>query len=125
MISERDIRDRIFKEFIAPTKVKKDYIGIEIEMPIINLNKKAVDFNVVHKVTNSFKNEFGDFKENGIDYDGNIFSLRNDCNDDIVCYDCSYNNIEFAIMGGVTAPAFYEKFDNFEKFLYTMHSEIF
>lgn len=28
-------------------------------------------------------------------------------------------------MGGVTAPAFYEKFDNFEKFLYTMHSEIF
>ena len=75
MISERDIRDRIFKEFIAPTKVKKDYIGIEIEMPIINLNKKAVDFNVVHKVTNSFKNEFGDFKENGIDYDGNIFSL--------------------------------------------------
>ena len=78
MISERDIRDRIFKEFIAPTKVKKDYIGIEIEMPIINLNKKAVDFNVVHKVTNSFKNEFGDFKENGIDYDGNIFSLRND-----------------------------------------------
>ena len=54
MISERDIRDRIFKEFIAPTKVKKDYIGIEIEMPIINLNKKAVDFNVVHKVTNSF-----------------------------------------------------------------------
>ena len=87
MISERDIRDRIFKEFIAPTKVKKDYIGIEIEMPIINLNKKAVDFNVVHKVTNSFKNEFRDFKENGIDYDGNIFSLRNDCNDDIVCYD--------------------------------------
>ena len=80
MISERDIRDRIFKEFIAPTKVKKDYIGIEIEMPIIN--------NVVHKVTNSFKNEFGDFKENGIDYDGNIFSLRNSCNDDIVCYDC-------------------------------------
>ena len=69
MISERDIRDRIFKEFIAPTKVKKDYIGIEIEMPIINLNKKAVDFNVVHKVTNSFKNEFGDFKENGIDYE--------------------------------------------------------
>ena len=76
MISERDIRDRIFKEFIAPTKVKKDYIGIEIEMPIINLNKKAVDFNVVHKVTNSFKNEFGDFKENGIDYDGNISSAN-------------------------------------------------
>ena len=116
MISERDIRDRIFKEFIAPTKVKKDYIGIEIEMPIINLNKKAVDFNVVHKVTNSFKNEFGDFKENGIDYDGNIFSLRNDCNDDIVCYDCSYNNIEFAMGKEKDLFTISERFETYYKF---------
>ena len=116
MISERDIRDRIFKEFIAPTKVKKDYIGIEIEMPIINLNKKAVDFNVVHKVTNSFKNEFGDFKENGIDYDGNIFSLKNSCNDDIVCYDCSYNNIEFAMGKEKDLFTISERFETYYKF---------
>lgn len=38
-----------------------------------------------------------DFSPNGIDYDGNTFSLKNPNNSDIVCYDCSYNNIEFAM----------------------------
>lgn len=93
------IKDRLYDEFIRPTinNKNKNYIGIEIEMPIINLSKKAVDFNVVHKVTHKFKNQFQDFKEEGIDYDGNIFSLKNYKNSDIVCYDCSYNNIEFAM----------------------------
>lgn len=94
---EATIRDKLYKEFIDPTKEKKDYIGIEIEVPIINLDKKPVDFEIVHQITNRFQNEFDDFSPNGIDYDGNIFSLKNGINSDIVCYDCSYNNIEFAM----------------------------
>lgn len=94
---EATIRDKLYKEFIEPTKEKKDYIGIEIEVPIINLDKKPVDFEIVHHITNRFQNEFNDFSPNGIDYDGNIFSLKNGINSDIVCYDCSYNNIEFAM----------------------------
>ena len=94
---EATIRDKLYKEFIEPTKEKKDYIGIEIEVPIINLDKKPVDFEIVHQITNKFQNEFDDFSPNGIDYDGNIFSLKNGINSDIVCYDCSYNNIEFAM----------------------------
>ena len=97
MISEKEIKDKIYEEFIRPTHKKKNYIGVEIEIPIINLHKKAVDFNVVHEVTDKIQKEFSDFKEDGIDYDGNVFSLKNDKNDDIVCYDCSYNNIEFAM----------------------------
>ena len=98
-ISRDMIKDRLYDEFIRPTinNKHKNFIGIEIEMPIINLSKKAVDFDVVHKVTHKFKNQFQDFKEEGIDYDGNIFSLKNHKNSDIVCYDCSYNNIEFAM----------------------------
>lgn len=93
------IKDGLYKEFIRPTSnnQNKNFIGIEIEMPIINLSKEAVDFEVVHKVTSKFRSQFADFKEEGIDYDGNIFSLKNHKNDDIVCYDCSYNNIEFAM----------------------------
>lgn len=97
MINDEVIKNRLFEEFIKPTTKKKNYIGIEIEIPIINLDKKAVDFNVVHKITDRFHKHFNDFERDGIDYDGNVFSLKNPKTDDIVCYDCSYNNIEFAM----------------------------
>lgn len=97
MIDGEMIRDRLYDEFIRPTTKKKNFIGVEIEIPIVNLDKKAVDFDVVHKVTDEFNKQFADFKKDGIDYDGNVFSLKNDENGDIVCYDCSYNNIEFAM----------------------------
>ena len=97
MISEDLIRNKLYEEFIKPTDQKKDFIGIEIEIPILNLNKKAVDFEVVHEITRRFQNEYSDFKNDGIDYDGNVYSLKNSKNDDIICYDCSYNNIEFAM----------------------------
>ena len=97
MISRDLVRNKLYDEFIKPTNQVKNYIGIEIEIPIINLNKDAVDFDVVHKITSNFKKQFSDFKEEGIDFDGNVFALKNPKNDDIVCYDCSYNNIEFAM----------------------------
>lgn len=97
MISHDLVRSKLYEEFIKPTNQVKNYIGIEIEIPIINLNREAVDFNVVHKITSKFQKQYCDFKEDGIDYDGNVFALKNPKTDDIVCYDCSYNNIEFAM----------------------------
>lgn len=91
------VRNKLYNEFIKPTTRKKNFIGIEIEIPIINLNKEAVDFDVVHEITGKFQNNYLDFKPEGIDYEGNTFSLKNPETDDIVCYDCSYNNIEFAM----------------------------
>ncbi|WP_406531452.1 hypothetical protein [Methanobrevibacter sp.] len=97
MITREMIRETLHDEFIRPTYERKNFIGIEIEIPIVNLDKDPVNFDVVHEVTARFSRQFGDFKSNGIDYDGNVFSLKNGNNDDIVCYDCSYNNIEFAM----------------------------
>ena len=97
MIDNKLIKDKLYDEFIKPTNQNKNFIGVEIEIPIINLDKKAVNFDVVHKVTDKFSSQFSDFTHNGVDYEGNIFSLKNSKNDDIVCYDCSYNNIEFAM----------------------------
>ena len=97
MVDEGIIRDKLYDEFIKPTDQKKNFIGVEIEIPIINLDKKAVDFDVVHKITHEFQKQYPEFQNNGIDYDGNIFALKNPKTDDIVCYDCSYNNIEFAM----------------------------
>lgn len=95
---EERIKNELFQRFISPTiNNDKEYIGVEIEIPIINLNKEAVDFNIVHKVTDIFKNHFDSFEVVGKDYDGNIFSLKNRVNNDVLCFDCSYNNIEFAM----------------------------
>lgn len=97
MISNEQVRNKLYDEFIKPTNQEKNFIGIEIEIPIVNLDKNAVDFSIVHKITEKFQNHYQDFKTDGIDYDGNVFSLKNPKTDDIVCYDCSYNNIEFAM----------------------------
>ncbi len=97
MITQEQVRKELYNEFIKPTNQKKDFIGVEIEIPILNLDKKAVDFDVVHEVTSKFQRHYKDFENDGIDYDGNVFSLKNQKNEDIVCYDCSYNNIEFAM----------------------------
>ena len=50
MISEEQIRNKLFDEFIKPTNQNKNFIGIEIEIPILNLDKKAVNFDVVHEI---------------------------------------------------------------------------
>ena len=125
---EKLIRDKLYKEFIEPTKEKKNFIGIEIEVPIINLNKEPVDFEIVHKITGNFQKEFSNFSPNGIDYDGNTFSLKNSDNSDIVCYDCSYNNIEFAMGREKDLFTINDRFityynyvkEEFEKYNYTL-----
>ena len=125
---ESIIRNKLYEKFIEPTKQRKNFIGIEIEVPIINLNKEPVDFSIVHKITDNFQKEFNDFSPNGIDYDGNTFSLKNANNSDIVCYDCSYNNIEFAMGREKDLFTINERFityythvkEEFEKYNYTL-----
>lgn len=117
MISKEAVRNKLYDEFIKPTNQKKDFIGVEIEIPIINLDKKAVDFDVVHKITEKFQNQYADFKEDGIDYDGNVFALKNPKNYDIVCYDCSYNNIEFAMGREKDLFAIHDRFCEYYSFV--------
>lgn len=91
------VREYLYQRYIEPTKKKREkYIGIEIEMPIINLGKKAVDFDIVQKVTDRFMKYF-QFQEAGRDEDGNIFSITDKISGDILSYDCSYNNLELSL----------------------------
>lgn len=118
LITDEMIREKICQMFLESTKKEKEeYIGIEIEIPIINLNKKAVDFEIVHRVTQSFKAHFDSFEIEGVDYDGNIYALRNIENDDMVCYDCSYNNIEFAMGKEVDLFSINERFREYYSFI--------
>lgn len=90
------IMEKLYEKYIEPTKKEKDkFIGVEIEIPILNLKKEAVDFAVVHEVTDRFLLQF-DFTAVGRDEEGHIFSAENSVNGDILSYDCSYNNLELS-----------------------------
>lgn len=91
------VRKGLYQKYIEPTKRKREnHIGIEIEMPIINLEKEAVDFDVVHKITAGFMEHFK-FQETGKDEEGNIYSVTEKVHGDILSYDCSYNNLELSL----------------------------
>lgn len=95
-MTKEEIMGCLYDRYIKPTENKKDsFIGVEIEMPIVNLEHKAVDFEIVHKLTSAFLGEFG-FIPTGIDEQGHIYSALNRENGDIFSYDCSYNNMEFS-----------------------------
>lgn len=127
-MEQQQIRERLYEKYIEPTKHKrKDYIGIEIEIPIVNLHKEAVDYEIVHQVTDCFLHRFG-FIPVGIDDEGNINSAQNKENDDIISYDCSYNNLEFSLGKGAELFSLYRRFSDyytyikkeFEKYHYTL-----
>lgn len=90
------IRQQLYKRYIEPTKKKREkYIGVEIEMPVVNLSKKAVDFKIIHTLTDRFISHFN-FDVLGTDDEENIFSAQSPNNGDILSYDCSYNNLELS-----------------------------
>ena len=50
-ITKSMIRDKLYEEFIKPTNQKKNFIGVEIEIPIVNLLQYA-DVRCVHPRAN-------------------------------------------------------------------------
>ena len=116
-MTRQDVLDKLYERYIAPVKNKKErFVGIEIEMPIVNLNGKMVDFDIVHSLTSEFLNHFG-FKAIGIDEKGNIYSAEKRENGDIFSYDCSYNNLELSFGKEKSIAVVYERFKEYYTFI--------
>jgi gamma-glutamylcysteine synthetase len=92
-----EVLELLYEKYIAPTVGKDEvFLGVEIEFPVVNLAEgRPVDFAVVHDLTRRFKAEFG-FYTAVIDSEREICSLLRFDNDDILSYDCSYNNLELS-----------------------------
>lgn len=111
------IRQQLHRRYIEPTKAKREkYIGVEIEMPIVNLSKNAVDFEVIHEITRRFISNF-QFIIVGVDDEGNIFSAQSPANGDILSYDCSYNNLELSFGREQNLFAIQKRFFEYYDFL--------
>lgn len=112
-----EVKQLLFDRFIKPTiNNQNNYIGVEIEMPILNLDKKPVNFEIVHHITEKFIEHF-DFLPVGIDEDGNIYSAKSSQNSDILSYDCSYNNLELSFGKEDNLFEIQKRFDVYYRYL--------
>lgn len=107
----------MYQRFIEQTKLKRDvFVGIEIELPILNLNKEAVDFKLVHELTIKFKNYFN-FNIKARDENGAICGLEDPITYDIYTYDCSYNNLEISFGKEKNLYDVKKRFEDYYKFI--------
>ena len=116
-MNEEDIKRLIYQRYIEPTKQKRDvYAGIELELPILNLDKAPVNFKLIHELTEKFKTQFN-FNVKARDEDGNICALEDPETDDIYTYDCSYNNLEISFGKEKNLHRVEERFRDYYKFI--------
>lgn len=117
MMDEGIVREAIYRKYIEPTKKEREkYIGIEIEMPIINLNEEAVDFGKIHEITDRFISHF-EFDEISRDDEGNIYNTTDSRTGDILSYDCSYNNLELSMGKAQNLDILNDRFNAYYEFL--------
>ncbi|MBQ2603696.1 MAG: glutamylcysteine synthetase [Clostridia bacterium] len=107
----------IYDKYIAPTKVvRKNYIGVELEMPVVNLSGNSVDEDTVHRIADLFSERFR-FTPSGYDTQGCVTSFMNNDNGDILSFDCSYSNLELSFGKAKTLFEVYDRFKDYYSFL--------
>ncbi len=112
-----DIRNKILNKYIEPTKAKRNkVVGVEIEMPIVNLDGNAVDEAVCQSMVKEFIDKFN-FETVGIDDEGYIYSLTDEVSGDNLSFDCSYSNLELSMGKGNDLFELKERFQNYYTFI--------
>lgn len=85
------------KKYILPIKDNQHkYIGVEFEIPVVNLNRQPVDYNIIYKMSQSFAKRFN-FEPLHLDDNQNAYSLQNKINGDNLSFDFCYSNLELSM----------------------------
>ncbi|MCH5210721.1 MAG: glutamylcysteine synthetase [Oscillospiraceae bacterium] len=116
-MDQNTIDNAIYEKYITPTKLKsKKFIGIEIEMPVVNLKKEPVEEKVIFKLSKAFCERFG-FNVIGRDSIGNANSMQDDKTGDNLSFDCCYSNLELSLGKGDNLHQIKERFDKYYTFI--------
>lgn len=106
------MKEHIIQKYMEPLRrPKTDKVGIELELPIVNLKQEPVDFSVVHSITQQFVHAFHPPIVHRDD-EGQIANIEME-NGDILSFDCSYNTLEFSF---ATENSMYRIKDRFETY---------
>lgn len=101
-------KEIIHNRFIKPLLSKKTgTIGVELEFPMVNLDKKPVDKENALSLLNYFLDK--DFKVEDTDTHGNPAFITNSYGD-CISFDNSYNNLEFSMNYGDNLNEIRERF---------------
>ena len=96
---------------------ESDYVGVEIEMPIINLNiPYIVDNYVVEELFLNFLNN-NDFRVENYDNNENIISIKNIKTNDTISLEYSFNTIELSLGKELKIDKLQEKFEMYYSFI--------
>lgn len=114
---QNEIDEILYKKYIEPTKKKrKCYAGIEIEMPIVNLDRKPVEEKKAIQVAEAFRKQFG-FQVAGRDAEGNAYLIEDKKTGDTLSFDCSYSNLELSMGKAENLFLIKERFETYYQFL--------
>ncbi len=92
----KDIRELIYDKYIYPIEGnKKNLVGVEIELPIVNRAGLATDHNVSKAMFASLIDHFG-LRPVKYDLEGSCHEAISPVTGDGLSFDCSYNNFEIS-----------------------------
>lgn len=117
MINKQALDEAIYEKYIRPIqRPQRLYAGLEFELPVVNLERKPVDFAVIHALTDTFISSY-DFDEVHRDDDGNIYSTEKKANGDVLSYDCSFNTLELSFGVEKDLNVIYRRFADYYTFI--------
>ena len=116
-MEREEIKAQLYHKYIAPTQEKRGkYIGIEIEMPVVNLSGGPTDYAVSQAAAMSFCKNFG-FEPEKFDDNGVCYSATCPRTGDNLSFDCSYNNMELSMGKAISLGELWERFSAYVTFL--------
>lgn len=123
MSNKKSLDEAIYEKYIRPIqRPRKLYAGVEFELPIVNLDRKPVDFSVICALTDRFVSAFG-FDRSSRDDEGRIYLAEKTLNGDGLSYDCSFNTLEFSFGVEKDLNVIYQRFKEYYTFIQNFLSE--
>ena len=106
-----NIRDTFIKQYINRLQ-ESDYIGVEIELPIVNSKYPyTIDERIVELLFKELLKH--DFEIKDYDNEGNIISIKNKNNGDTISLEYSFNTIELSLDKEINIFNLKRKFDKY------------
>ncbi len=112
-----NITKAIYDKYIVPTIGNHgDKIGVELEIPILNLKQGPVDFQLIQKLAQIIQTDLG-FQVAGRDDYGAVYSMSHKETGDHISFDYSYCNIEFSMGAETDIHVIYNRFRGYYEHL--------